>query len=69
MTRHGKKILFSHTPQADIGYDVNIHGHFHNNNPDNYEKELLEIMTDKHRLLVLEDIDYRPVKLQKFLGV
>lgn len=69
ITRHGMKILFSHTPQQDRGYDVNIHGHFHNNHPDSYEKELSEIMTNKHRLLVLEDIDYRPVKLQRFLGV
>jgi len=69
MTRHGMKILFSHTPQPDSGYDINIHGHFHNNSPDSYEKELSDIMTDKHRLLILEYIDYRPVKLQTFVGV
>ena len=60
-----KKILFSHKPQEDIGYDVNIHGHCHS------KKRKLEfepMMNDKQKLLALESTNYQPVKLETFLN-
>ena len=79
-TYFGKKILFSHTPQKDVGnFDLNIHGHFHNNLhrllEGRYviegEKERNEIdlanLTPKHKLLAIENTNYQPVLLKSFL--
>jgi calcineurin-like phosphoesterase family protein len=65
--RFGKYIALSHKPLPDFGYDINIHGHFHNNPRERWEPELKKIMTDKHRLLVLEDTDYLPVNLERIV--
>lgn len=71
-TYFGKRILFSHRPQKDDGgFDINIHGHFHNNlNPsleNKEEKKLLSILTKKHKLLSIEENNYQPVLLEKFI--
>lgn len=76
----GKEILFSHCPMKDDGkFDVNVFGHFHNNlsrllegryvveGEEERNKEDLAVLTGKHRLFVLEDRDYKPVKLSEFL--
>lgn len=72
----GKNILFSHEPQ-DIGkFDLNIHGHFHNNlhrllegryvidGEEERNKDILCVLTPKHKLLAIEDTNYQPVKLE-----
>ena len=76
----GKKILFSHCPQKDNGeFDVNIHGHFHNNlhrllegryvvdGEEERNKEDLAVLTIKHTLLALEDVCYEPILLKEIL--
>jgi calcineurin-like phosphoesterase family protein len=66
LDKFGKKILFSHEPVPNHGLDVNIHGHWHNNDH-RIQPEFKEWYNDSYKLLALEDIDYKPVNLQKFL--
>jgi calcineurin-like phosphoesterase family protein len=75
----GKKILFSHEPKNILSYDFNIHGHFHNALPrllkkefvvpteEERNKEVLSILTDKHRLLSLEETNYKPALLETLI--
>lgn len=76
----GKKILFSHTPTKYDGcFDMNIHGHFHNNLhrllEGRYvvegEKERNEVdlanLTPRHKLLAIEETNYQPVLLENFI--
>lgn len=66
--RFGYKIAFSHKPLEDTGYfDVNIHGHFHDNDHRFWEKYLITRLTPKHILLAVEWTDYEPVRLKKLL--
>lgn len=60
----GKRILFSHIPVIDIGYDLNIHGHFHNSEHRSHEPELLAIANEKHHLIMMEH-GYKPFDLQR----
>lgn len=72
---YGKKILFSHEPQEIRDFDLNIHGHFHNQLPRLLKKEWvvpdeekrnknnLSILTDKHKLVALEFNHYSPMLL------
>ncbi len=74
-----KNILFSHCPAPDCGYDINIHGHFHNNLPRLLRKEWavegeegrnkhdLAALNDKSLLLALENEDYKPINLEEFI--
>ena len=62
---YGKTIIFSHMPVEIGGCDLNIHGHFHNTDHRRYDPELSKIITGKHRLICLEDMEYRPVELRK----
>jgi calcineurin-like phosphoesterase family protein len=55
-----KKILFSHRPENENGFDLNIHGHYHN-------APLLLEKSDKQKCLVLEDLNYKPILLESFL--
>ena len=64
----GKEILFSHFPIADCGYDVNIHGHFHNTTNREREPQFLGIMNNKHRLIAVENLEYKPISLEKVVG-
>lgn len=59
-----RKIVFSHKPIPKIqDTDMCIHGHFHANPRERWEKELLDIYDDNyHKLLVLED-GYSPWRL------
>ncbi|HBD94243.1 MAG TPA: hypothetical protein DC057_08735 [Spirochaetia bacterium] len=64
----GKTIMFSHKPVVWNGeYDINIHGHFHNVNPNRHEKELVAIKNGYQKLLALEYTNYMPVTLEKFI--
>lgn len=63
---YGKRILFSHIPQKDVGqYDINIHGHCHSKKR---KKEFEPDMNDKQKLLAVEKVNYMPVTLRKFIG-
>jgi calcineurin-like phosphoesterase family protein len=62
-------IILSHMPsvmnRAEIKRNIiNIHGHFHNNKPSTWENYLKKRITNNHYLLVLENIDYKPVLLK-----
>jgi len=63
---YGKKILFSHIPQVDDGwYDLNIHGHLHDD-----DHRIDEIQTnEKQMLLALEHTNYQPVSLEHFINL
>jgi len=72
----GKNILFSHTPQMEDkqiesglwisgSFDLNIHGHYHNNNHRSKDEQV-EI-TKKHKLLAMEFTNYQPVLLENFI--
>lgn len=58
MSYFGLNILFSHIPQKDGGFDLNIHGHFHNTDHRKHEPHIEEILTYKHWLLALEFNNY-----------
>lgn len=78
-TLFGEHITFSHIPVAGIE-NWNIHGHFHNNlprlqakkwvTPDEEErnKDVLEGLNENHKLLAIENTQYAPVLLRKFIG-
>jgi len=63
---YGKVILFSHKPIRDNGYDLNIHGHFHNTDSRRHEPELVAIKNNRQRLIMLEH-NYMPVSLRRFV--
>jgi len=60
------KILFSHKPQIDTGYDLNIHGHFHNSDHRRQEPELKAIANPKHHLIMMEH-HYEPQSLRSIV--
>jgi len=62
----GHYILFSHIPQSDNNFDINIHGHFHNSNHRQREPEMLAIRNEKHYLIMLEH-HYSPISLKKII--
>ena len=85
----GKNILFSHTPVrydkfasgmwSSAAFDINIHGHFHNNLhrlqdgifvvPGEKERNFIDLknLTPRHKLLSIEYTHYQPVLLEKFI--
>lgn len=79
-TYFGKKIMFSHVPAIDDGgFDINIHGHFHNTlhrllegkyvvdgEKERNERDL-RVLTPKHKLLAIEYTDYKPVLLETLI--
>jgi calcineurin-like phosphoesterase family protein len=62
----GKHILFSHKPMECEGFDINIHGHFHNVDKIRHEPELRAVMNDKHILIKCE-YEYKADNLQKIV--
>lgn len=62
----GKNIYFSHEPfyHAMHMFDVNIHGHLHD---EKHRKYMEGINTEKHILISLERTGYRPLSLEKIL--
>jgi len=63
----GHSIAFSHKPTKDIGYSINIHGHFHNTDHRNHEPELVAIKNEKQMLIALEWVDYQTQKLKTLI--
>ena len=66
MNIFGSNVVLSHKPVADHGFDINIHGHFHNSDRSRHEECLSAISGDKHRLLFLEH-DYVLFDLRKIV--
>jgi len=64
----GKRILFSHKPMPNGDYDINVHGHFHNNSQEYWEPDLKSYLGKKHLLLSIESQDYNPITLKDFLS-
>jgi len=68
--RYGKKILLSHKPMELGSFDINIHGHFHNNPRERIEKfesDLLEIYEKPGHTLIKVEHDYNPYTLKNIL--
>ena len=63
----GKTICLSHKPMVDFGYDINIHGHFHNSDHHFHEPELIAIKNNKQYLLAIENTNYQPVLLDNII--
>jgi len=62
------KVLLSHIPMSiPDGVDWNIHGHFHNNSSLHWEENIVKILTPKHRLYSLEEMNYMPILLGEAL--
>lgn len=67
-----KDILFSHKPR-DLkewpNLSFNIHGHFHSKDRSDITRtqQFYPFYTEKHLLLSLEEVDYKPVLLSDFL--
>ena len=65
---NGRPVLLSHIPQPDNGkFSINVHGHFHNDLHRASEPEMVAIRCHKHRLLALECVNYKLVKLEDFV--
>ena len=63
----GLSILFTHRPEFyKSGYDMNIHGHLHNDGH-RIDAFAAEHLTAKHRLLAMEFEDYKVVSLDDFI--
>jgi len=68
--RFGKIITFSHIPIVDSGYDINIHGHFHDFRKEKImekEPKIYSILSNKHYLVSLEKLQYKPVRLEAII--
>lgn len=64
----GKKIVFTHKPiKKEDWWDINIHGHFHNSTHRLNDPELGELITPHHKLIAIENTDYKPVTLDSCL--
>lgn len=64
----GKNILFSHKPKPEsYGYDVNIHGHFHDFPRDKWEPELVAILNKKQYLICMETNGYQAETLKNIV--
>lgn len=63
-------VILSHVPvpltEEEIKRGtINIHGHFHNNRSEKWERGYTERITESHYLFSLEELDYFPVNLDK----
>lgn len=63
------RLLLSHVPQKYDGkWDLNVHGHFHNNFHRLKEPEIQAIYTKKHLLLSIEAVNYDFVRLDDLIN-
>jgi calcineurin-like phosphoesterase family protein len=68
MLKRPWRVLLSHKPQIDDeSYDMNIHGHFHNDQHRASEPKNIAMRSPKHRLLALECVNYQLIPLQDFI--
>lgn len=61
----GHNILFSHKPQLDNGYSINIHGHLHDDN--HRYNEVKDVLNDKQFLIAMERTNYAPLNLKSII--
>lgn len=65
-------VTLSHKPMPiDQCVGLNIHGHFHNQKIDRIqlvEPEYVALLTPRHYLFAIENVDYSPVLLNKAVG-
>jgi len=65
-------VILSHFPaimnqeEIDKGI-INVHGHFHNNSAKKWEKHIAQRITNSHYLLILEDVEYKPVSMESIM--
>lgn len=65
MYLYRKRILLTHKPEPySDSYDLNIHGHLHNN----HNNELDLILHEKNRLVSIENNNYKPLDMSKIIG-
>lgn len=62
-----KRIVFSHAPVKDTGFDLNIHGHFHNTDHRRFDPGYNSILCEKHFLLSMEEGNLRPHTLESLI--
>jgi calcineurin-like phosphoesterase family protein len=67
LKKYGKTIVFSHEPLKQFKGDINIHGHWHNNDH-RVEPDYKKWYGKRHKLLALEHTNYKPVELHKFIN-
>jgi len=65
-------VILSHFPalmtQEEIERGIiNVHGHFHNSPAKKWEKHLVKRITANHYLLILEDVEYRPISMESIV--
>jgi len=65
-------VILSHFPSLMNAEEIergiiNVHGHFHNNNPKRWEEHLVKKITSSHYLLTLEDVEYKPISLDAII--
>lgn len=67
LRRFGSIVVLSHKPLNDNGFDINIHGHFHNSpNPARHKEDLVRVTAEKHWLVFMEH-NYVPVDLRRIV--
>ncbi len=62
----GHKILFSHAPQPESDFTINIHGHLHHTN--HHTEQFKNIVTKKHFLIAIENTNYAPLNLKSIVN-
>lgn len=63
----GVHTLFTHIPHPDIGYGINIHGHFHNSDHRRHEPELEAIRNPRQHLIAVEYTGYKAIPAETFI--
>lgn len=63
-----KRVLFSHRPVAPLlGVDLNVHGHFHDNDH-RHEEDGWAMDNTSYKLLAIERTGLQPVMLEEFVN-
>lgn len=69
LKKFGKEIMFTHIPIDINGFDLNIHGHFHNLDHRYFERKEWARRSDKHILISLEYNNFMPLNLKNIISV
>lgn len=67
LKKFSKTIVFSHEPLKEFEGDINIHGHWHDNDH-RKEPDFERWYGKRHKLLAMELTNYQPVELHKFIS-
>lgn len=63
----GKRVRLSHYPVVDESCDMNIHGHFHNNDPARWHMGFDVGKLRKYQYLFKMEHSYQPINLEHFV--